>query len=119
MRTNWRPLCAAMVTCLAVPGAGVAQWLEYPTRGVPRTADGKPDLSAPAPRTSDGKPDLSGMWGWETRPNCGPHCNHLEIFREFINIAATLKGGLPYKPGMAAEATQRMVAPTQDPKVPS
>ena len=39
-----------------------AQWLSYPTPGVPRTADGKPDLSAPAPRTSDGKPDLSGVW---------------------------------------------------------
>ena len=39
-----------------------AQWLHYPTPGIPRTADGKPNLSAPAPRTSDGKPDLSGLW---------------------------------------------------------
>ena len=29
---------------------------------MPRTADGKPDLTAPAPRTPDGKPDLSGIW---------------------------------------------------------
>src|SRR5689334_6006788 len=36
-----------------------AQWLNYPTPGIPRTADGKPDLSAPAPKTADGKPDLS------------------------------------------------------------
>jgi hypothetical protein len=36
--------------------------LNYPTPGIPRTADGKPNLSAPAPRTSDGKPDLSGLW---------------------------------------------------------
>ena len=28
----------------------------------PRTADGKPNLSAPAPKASDGKPDLSGLW---------------------------------------------------------
>ena len=41
---------------------GVAQWLHYPTAGIPRTKDGKPNLSAPAPRTSDGKPDLSGIW---------------------------------------------------------
>ncbi len=39
-----------------------AQWLKYPTPGIPRTADGKPNLTAPAPRTADGKPDLSGMW---------------------------------------------------------
>jgi hypothetical protein len=50
-----------------------AQWLDYPTPGVPRTADGKPNLSAPAPRTVDGKPDLPGMWGWGTRPACGAH----------------------------------------------
>ena len=28
----------------------VAQWLNHPTPGMPRTADGKPNLSAPAPR---------------------------------------------------------------------
>src|SRR5215471_14781561 len=31
-----------------------AQWLGVPTPGVPRTADGKPDLAAPAPKTPDG-----------------------------------------------------------------
>jgi Domain of unknown function (DUF3471) len=39
-----------------------AQWLTYKTPGIPRTADGKPNLAAPAPRTADGKPDLSGIW---------------------------------------------------------
>lgn len=39
-----------------------AQWLHYPTPGIPRTPDGKPNLSAPAPRTSEGKPDFSGIW---------------------------------------------------------
>jgi hypothetical protein len=39
-----------------------AQWLNYPTADIPRTKDGKPNLSAPAPRTSDGHPDLSGIW---------------------------------------------------------
>lgn len=45
---------------LAVPLC--AQWLNYPTPGLPRTAQGKPNLSAPAPRMADGKPDLSGIW---------------------------------------------------------
>src|SRR5579864_4409382 len=39
-----------------------AQWLTYKTLGIPRTPDGKPNLSAPAPRAADGKPDLSGIW---------------------------------------------------------
>jgi hypothetical protein len=42
--------------------AAPAQWLDFPTRGVPRTKDGKPDLSAPAPKQPDGKPDFSGVW---------------------------------------------------------
>jgi len=41
-----------------------AQWIRYPTPGIPRTRDGKPNLSAPAPR-SGGKPDLSGVWQTE------------------------------------------------------
>src|SRR5881628_3302057 len=51
---------AALVLALAVPAA--AQWINYPTPGVPRLPDGKPNLSAPAPHTADGKPDLSGIW---------------------------------------------------------
>src|SRR5262252_1866162 len=41
-----------------------AQWIDYRTPGIPRTADGKPNLTAPAPRTADGKPDLTGLWEW-------------------------------------------------------
>src|SRR5580704_1185462 len=51
-------LAAAALYCSS---AG-AQWLNYPAPGIPRTPDGKPNLSAPAPRTPDGKPDLSGVW---------------------------------------------------------
>jgi hypothetical protein len=45
-----------------------AQWLNYPTAGIPRTTDGKPNLSAPAPRTADGKPDISGLWQTQPAP---------------------------------------------------
>ena len=38
------------------------QWINYPTPGIPRTPDGRPNLAAPAPRTADGKPDFSGLW---------------------------------------------------------
>ena len=39
-----------------------AQWDPYPWKNVPRTADGKVDLKAPARRMPDGRPDLSGFW---------------------------------------------------------
>lgn len=39
-----------------------AQWWSLSTPGIPRTADGSPDLSAPVPITADGRPDLSGVW---------------------------------------------------------
>jgi hypothetical protein len=48
---------------LLVHAAAVgAQWLDHPTPGIPRRADGTPDLLAPLPRTADGKPDISGLW---------------------------------------------------------
>ena len=51
----------ALLSLLFLPSPGTAQWLTQPTVGIPRTADGKPNLLAPAPRTPDGKPDLSGL----------------------------------------------------------
>jgi hypothetical protein len=57
-----------------------AQWLDHPTPGIPRTADGKANLSAPAPKTPDGKPDLSGIWTM----NAGKYT---------ANITADLKPG--------------------------
>jgi hypothetical protein len=53
-------LIAVATVALSAPLA--AQWLNQPTPGIPRTADGKPNLSAPAPRAPDGRPDLSGLW---------------------------------------------------------
>jgi hypothetical protein len=53
---------AITATLWLLPAPVFAQWLNQPTTGIPRTADGKPNLTSPAPRTADGKPDLSGMW---------------------------------------------------------
>ena len=62
-----------------------AQWLKHPTAGIPRTADGKPDLLAPTPRNPSGKPVLSGLW----RPAPGI----------VGDMTRGLKGGeIPYQP---------------------
>lgn len=56
----------ALAVAFCVPA--LAQWLNVPTPGIPRTADGKPNLTAPVPRMPDGKPDLSGLWEPELTP---------------------------------------------------
>jgi hypothetical protein len=58
-----RAIRLATVTLLTAMPLGVAaQWQGYKTPRIPRTADGKVDLSAPAPTTADGQPDLNGIW---------------------------------------------------------
>ena len=69
---------ATVVSVLSSPL--VAQWIDHPTPGIPRTANGKPNLTAPAPRTANGKPDLSGIW-----QRISP--------KYYENIAADLKPG--------------------------
>ena len=55
-------LLAVVISVGAACQLAAAQWVNYPTAGIPRTADGKPNLTAPTPRTSEGKPDFSGVW---------------------------------------------------------
>ena len=59
-----RVLLAALAV-VATSTSAAAQWLDRPWPGIPRSTDGKPNLSAPAPRGPDGKPDLSGIWDAE------------------------------------------------------
>ncbi len=47
---------------LLLAAAASGQWLNFPTAGIPRTADGKPNLTAPAPKAANGKPVLGGIW---------------------------------------------------------
>jgi hypothetical protein len=75
-----------------------AQWISYPTAGVPRTPDGKPDLGAACPRTPDGKPDLSGLWAMQTKREGNPNFpGCVAVSDQFVNIGAGLKEGLPYQ----------------------
>jgi hypothetical protein len=62
-----RWLCLGLFLGGLLPPAS-GQWLNYPSPGIPRTPDRKPNLSVPAPRTSDGKPDLDGIWFIDETP---------------------------------------------------
>jgi len=69
---------AVVFAAFILPATAHGQWLNYKAPGIPRTADGKPDLAAPVPKTPDGKPDLSGIW----QANSGGYG---------VNIASDLK----------------------------
>jgi len=88
-------------TLVVIPAS--AQWLNYPTAGVPKAADGSPNLTAPTPRTPDGKPDLSGVWTMMCPAASGPVLCLPEIAvpRDFADIGRSLSGGLPYQPWAA------------------
>jgi hypothetical protein len=57
-----KTLFQSLVVVVLVGVSASAQWTNVPRASVPRTPDGKVNLSAPAPRLPDGKPDLSGVW---------------------------------------------------------
>src|SRR5712692_12000553 len=89
-----RNMFAGIMICAASLPVS-AQWLNYKTPGVPRLADGKPNLAAPAPKLADGKPDLSGIWSPESR---------------FLrNIAVDMKAGeMPMQPWAEALHKERL-----------
>jgi hypothetical protein len=98
---------------LSVPAA--AQWLAYPTAGVPRLSDGKPNLAAPPPRTADDrKPVLSGLWATRQQVISLPARGPVSIPPQMQNIADGLEGGLPYQPWARALAETRRADNSKD-----
>jgi hypothetical protein len=82
---------------LLIVAPASAQWLNYPTPGVPRNPDGKANLAAPAPHAADGKPELSGVWTINYRPYNA-------------NIASDLKPGevLPWAEALTKKRQENM-----------
>jgi hypothetical protein len=109
-------IVAVLITA-ALAGAE-AQWLNHRDPGIPRTRDGRPNLSAPAPRLN-GRPDLSGLWEAERTPVSefvrvmGPGLLKIQpdvndVTKHVINVFWDVKPGeKPLRPEAAAFIEQR------------
>jgi hypothetical protein len=108
------PFVVAALTMMGAPLA--AQWLNNPTPGVPRKADGKVNMTAPAPRMANAKPDLSGLW-MTAEPNRAPGSagtaddpsddRNITASRQMRNIGVDIPGGLPYQPWLIPIVKER------------
>ncbi|HEY6347488.1 MAG TPA: hypothetical protein VIY49_38860 [Bryobacteraceae bacterium] len=92
-----------------------AQWIKYPTAGVPRKPDGTVDMSATTPRMANGKPDFSGIWttsepnrrGGAASNDAPADPSGITASRQMANIGVDLPGGLPYQPWLVPIVKER------------
>lgn len=116
-----------------------AQWLKYPTEGVPRQTDGNVAMAGPTPRMTNGKPDFSGIWTTaepfdrrahglssprDLAPPKDPQSSDeaqtpgdptaIVGSRQMANIGIDLPGGLPYQPWLAPIVKERTASDAKD-----
>jgi hypothetical protein len=121
----WARGAVVFIVLVLAPSAHVAsgQWVTYPTPNVPRLADGKPDLKAPAPRQPDGKPDFIGFWQPDRVRDCTPDlASRVRLTQpcrdgEKVTVStgpASVPGGLPLQPWAAELVKQRTADLSKD-----
>ena len=96
-------------TSLACSNAN-AQWIGYPTKDVPRNADGSVNMTAPVPRMANGKPDLSGIWISDRTPEgeeTPSSVDNIQSSRQMANLGIDIPGGLPYQDWLVPIVAER------------
>lgn len=118
----FRRTIVAVMLCAGGAASVHAQWINYRSPGIPRTKDGKPNLSAPTPRGLNGKPDLSGIWSTDPTPFAemerlfpGMHLfavpadDPRTFTKYFLNIFADFRPeDVPFRPEAAQAFKRRM-----------
>ena len=111
-------LAYVFVAVIGMSAVASPQWVHYPTDGIPRKPDGKPDLT--------GHPDLSGVWHARQPRQCENAAGQSipcgsEIGGSPLggNLGRNLPGGtLPYQPWAAKLSQERhAVLSVDDPHV--
>ena len=114
------------ITLAGIFTCAYAQWPNDPDPLIPRTKDGKPNLTAPAPRLN-GKPDISGVWQAERSPASeydsvpGQGFTDLQpdthdITKNFLNVFWGMKPEEePLRPEAAALVKHRLQNPLEYP----
>ena len=111
-----RRLGVALSLLLATATGGSAQWVNHPDPRIPRTADGQPDLKAPAPRLSDGRLDLSGIWLPDTKATNGAAPQGQTLGEAPVILVKTEDGTpFPLLPAAQAEYDERLRRGDQGP----